>query len=47
MIIIHNKLLEKALCLDEDAVYNFIVSMIEESKHCSDVIKKHLPKNLQ
>ena len=26
--------------LDEDAVYNFINSMIEESRYCSDVMKK-------
>ena len=26
--------------LGEDAVYNFISSMIEESKYCSDVMKK-------
>ena len=30
--------------LDEDAVYNFISSMIEESKYCSDLIKKHFNK---
>ena len=30
----------------EDAVYNFISSMIEESKYCSDVIKKHFNKEL-
>ena len=28
----------------EDAVYNFIDSMIEESKYWSDVIKKHFNK---
>ena len=28
----------------EDAVYNFINSMIEESKYWSDVIKKHFNK---
>ena len=27
-----------------DAVYNFISSMIEESKYCSDVMKKHFNK---
>ena len=27
--------------LGEDAIYNFINSMIEESKYCSDVMKKH------
>ena len=45
MIITHNKLLEKVVCLGEDAVYSFI-SMIEESKYCSDVIKKHFNKEL-
>ena len=32
--------------LGEDAVYNFINSMIEESKYCSDVIEKHFNKEL-
>ena len=32
--------------LGEDAVYNFISSMIEESKYCSDVRKKHFNKEL-
>ena len=32
--------------LREDTVYNFIDSMIEESKYCSDVIKNILRKNL-
>ena len=32
--------------LGEDAVYNFIRSMIEESKYCSDVMKKHFNKEL-
>ena len=34
--------------LGENAVYNFISSMIEKSKYCSDVIKKNniLTKNL-
>ena len=32
--------------LGEDAVYNFISSMIEESKYCSDVIKKKFNKEL-
>ena len=27
--------------LGKDAVYHFINSMIEESKYCSDVMKKH------
>ena len=26
--------------LSEDAVYNFISAMIEESKYCTDVMKK-------
>ena len=33
-------------CLGDDAVYNFISSMIKESKHCSDVMKKHFNKEL-
>ena len=32
--------------LDKDAVYNFISSMIEESKYCSDLMKKHFNKEL-
>ena len=32
--------------LGEDAVYNFIGCMIEESKYCSDVVQKHLNKEL-
>ena len=32
--------------LGEDAVLNFISSMIEESKYCSDVMKKHFNKEL-
>ena len=32
------------LYLGEDAVYNFISSMSEESKHCSDVMKKYFNK---
>ena len=27
--------------LGEDTVYNYISSMFEESKYCSDVMKKH------
>ena len=27
--------------LGEDAVYNFINSMVEESKFCTDIVKKH------
>ena len=34
------------LCLGEDAVYNFINSMIEENKYCSGVMKKHFNKEL-
>ena len=33
-------------CLGEDAVSNFISSMIEENKYCSDVMKKHFNKGL-
>ena len=48
----------KLVCFDEkfnqpfksysgqDAVYNFISSMIEEIEYCSDVMKKKLTKNL-
>ena len=32
--------------LVNNAVYNFISSMIEESKYCSDVMKKHFNKKL-
>ena len=32
--------------LGEDALYNFISSMIEESEYSCDVMKKHLSKNL-
>ena len=32
--------------LGEDTVYNFISSNIEESKYCSDVMKKHCNKEL-
>ena len=32
--------------LGEDAIYNFICSMIEESKYCSHVMKKHFNKEL-
>ena len=32
--------------LGKDAVYNFINSMIRESKHCSGVMKKHFSKKL-
>ena len=32
--------------LGKDAVYDFINSIIEESKYCCDVMKKHLNKEL-
>ena len=32
--------------LCEDAVYNFINSMIKESKLCTDIMKKKITKNL-
>ena len=32
--------------LGEDPVYNFISNMIEESKYCNDVMKKHFNKEL-
>ena len=32
--------------LGKDAVYSFINSMIEESKYCSEVMKKHFNKEL-
>ena len=32
--------------LGEDAVCNFISSMIKESKYCSDIMKKHFIKEL-
>ena len=32
--------------LDEDAVYNFINSMVVESKYCTDIMKKHFNKKL-
>ena len=32
--------------LDEDALYNFNSSMIEESKYCNNVMKKHFNKEL-
>ena len=33
-------------CLGKDAIYNFISSMIEESKYSSDVMKKHFNREL-
>ena len=48
----------KAVCVDdnfsklfksylgEDAAYNFISSMIDESKYCADMMKKHFYKKL-
>ena len=32
--------------LDEDTAYNFLSSMIEQSKYCRDVIEKHFNKEL-
>ena len=32
--------------LHKDAIHNFINIIIEESKYCSDVIKKHFTKEL-
>ena len=32
--------------LRKDAIHNFINVIIEESKYCSDVIKKHFTKEL-
>ena len=32
--------------LEENAVYNFINNMIEESRYCRDVTKKHFNKEL-
>ena len=32
--------------LGEDALYNFISSMIKESEYCGDVTKKHFNKEL-
>ena len=32
--------------LAKDVVYNFISSIVEESKYCSDVIKNILTRNL-
>ena len=37
-------------CLGEDTIYNFINSIIKESKYCTDIVlicKKELTKNLQ
>ena len=33
-------------CIGEDAVSNFVSIMIEESKYCSDVMKKHFIKEI-
>ena len=33
-------------CLGEDAVYNFINSMIYEKKYCIDIMKNHFNKEL-
>ena len=32
--------------LGEDAVYDFIINMVEESRYCSDVMQKHFNKKL-
>ena len=32
--------------IGEDAVYNFINSIVEESKYCNEEMKKHFNKNL-
>ena len=32
--------------LGQDAVYNFIKSMIDQSKYCTEIIKKHFNKKL-
>ena len=32
--------------LGENAVYNFINSMLEKSKYCNDVMKEHFNKGL-
>ena len=32
--------------LDEDAVYNFINSMMEESNLCTDIMNKHFNKEI-
>ena len=32
--------------LGQDGVYNFINSMVKESKYCSDLMKKHFNKEL-
>ena len=31
-------------CLGEDTVYNFLNGMVEESKRCTDIMKKHFNK---
>ena len=33
--------------LGEDSVYNFIKSMLEESKYCSEAIKIHFNKEIK
>ena len=42
LVCVGDKFSKSYLC--ENAVYNFISSMIEESKYCSDVMKKYLNK---
>ena len=47
LVCIHNKFSKPLKSyLGKDAVYNFISSMIKESKYCSDVMKKHFNKEL-
>ena len=47
LVYVHDKLSKPFKSyLGENAVYNFISSMIEESKYCSDVMKKHFNKEL-
>ena len=46
LVCVDNKLSKLfKLHLGEDAVYSFINSMVEESKYCSDVTKKHFNKD--
>ena len=32
--------------LSEDAYYNFLNNMLEESRYCSDLMRKHFKKEL-
>ena len=38
--------ISKTCCLGEDAASNFIKSIIEERKFCTDIMKKHFNKEL-